>query len=64
MSCYRLNVATTLESCQKVFTIPKSGEIKITKIFDKSYGSSGHGREIFAKSKRESDTEFSSPPVG
>ena len=50
-----------MESCQKVFTIPKSGEIKITKIFDKSYGSSGHCWEIFAKSKRESDSEFSLP---
>tara|TARA_B100000963_G_scaffold360177_1_gene390067 strand:+ start:90 stop:560 length:471 start_codon:yes stop_codon:yes gene_type:complete len=50
-----------MESCQKVFTIPKSDEIKITRIFDKLYGTSGHCWEIFAKSKSEPDTEFSLP---
>ncbi len=50
-----------MKICQKVFTIPESDEIKITKIFDKSYGSSGHCWEIFAKSKREPVNEFSLP---
>ena len=50
-----------MESCKKVCTIPRRDEIKITKIFDKSYGSSGHCWEIFAKSKREPDNEFSLP---
>jgi len=50
-----------MESCQKVFPISKSGEIKITKIFDRSVGTSGHCWEIFAKAKSKPDVEFAIP---
>ena len=50
-----------MESCQKVFKISKGGEIKITKIFDRSFGAYGNCWEIFAKAKSIPDVEFAIP---
>ncbi len=50
-----------MESCQKVFAISKSGEIKITKVFNKSFGAYGNCWEVFAKAKSKPDVEFAIP---
>lgn len=50
-----------MESCQKVFVISENDEIKITKILDKKYGTSGHCWEIFATAKGKPDVTFAIP---
>ena len=50
-----------MESCKKAFEISTGGELKITKIANKSYGSSGHCWMIYAKAKSNPDIEFEIP---
>ena len=50
-----------MESCKKAFKISTGGELKITKIANKSYGSSGHCWVIYAKAKSYQDIEFEIP---
>ena len=50
-----------MESCQKVFAVSESDEIKITKILDKKYGTSGRCWEIFATAKGKPDVTFAIP---
>ena len=50
-----------MESCQKVFTISKNGEIKIAKVFNKSFGAYGNCWEVFATAKSKPDVEFAIP---
>ena len=50
-----------MKSCQKVFVVSESDEMKITKILDKKYGTSGHCWEIFAKAKGRPDVAFAIP---
>ena len=50
-----------MESCQKVFVVSETDEIKITKILDKPYGTSGHCWEILATAKSKPDVAFAIP---
>lgn len=50
-----------MKSCKKAFEISKGGEIKITKIVNKMYGSSGHCWVVYAKAKNNQDIEFEIP---
>ena len=42
-------------------TFSKSGEIKITKVFNKSFGAYGNCWEVFATAKSKPDVEFAIP---
>ena len=50
-----------MKSCKKAFEISRGNELKITKISNKTYGSSGHCWMIYAKAKSNPDIEFEIP---
>jgi hypothetical protein len=50
-----------MESCKKAFEISEGNELKITKIFNKLYGSSGHCWLVYASAKSNPGVEFEIP---
>jgi len=52
---------TELAPWEKAFVIQKNEKLKITKIYDRAYGSSGHCWEIFAVRLKKPEVEFELP---
>ena len=50
-----------MKSCKEAFEIPQGNELKITKISNKSYGSSGHCWLVYASAKSNLGVEFEIP---
>lgn len=52
---------TSLAPWEKAFTIKKGDELRISKVYDRANGSSGHCWEIFATTEAHPEIEFEIP---